>query len=204
MFNKNEDLLFSCVRLSWMCEMFWFAEQLLLFLPRPTSPNASWASDWRSCSRTEWWFGIRLEFLALVEEVVFGDKGDGVILKFNAFEIEVEEVAIDGVCVDEDWNVSSSFKIEFRTSASHPDLSSASRFFFYFRSNLLICQVLEMTFCRSSSRWRDVLVRWSLFSKFTLVIPAPNWLRCTNRPLGIYPIRPSMPIPPRIPGPYPT
>ena len=99
---------------------------------------------------------------------------------------------------------SSSFKIEFRTSASHPDLSSASRFFFYFRSNLLICQVLEMTFCRSSSRWRDVLVRWSLFSKFTLVIPASNWLRCTNRPLGIYPIRPSMPIPPRIPGPYPT
>ena len=122
----------------------------------------------------------------------------------NAFEIEVEEVAIDGVCVDEDLNVSSSFKIEFRTSASHPDLSSASRFFFYFRSSLLIRQVLEMTFCRSSFRWRDVLVRWSLFSKFTLVIPASNWLRCTNRPLGIYPIRPAMPIPPRIPGPYQT
>ena len=103
---KMKIYLFSCVRLSWMCEMFWFAEQLLLFLPRPTSPNASWASDWRSCSRTEWWFGIRLEFLALVEEDVFGDKGNGVILKWTLFfEIEVEEVAIDGGCVDEDWNV---------------------------------------------------------------------------------------------------
>ena len=181
-----------------------FAEQLLLFLPRPTSPNASWVSDWRSCSRTEWWFGIRLEFLALVEEVVVGDKGDGVSLKWTLLKLKLKSLLLTEFVSMKIEIVSSSFKIEFRTSASHPDLSSASRFFFYFRSNLLICQVLEMTFCRSSSRWRDVLVRWSLFSKFTLVIPASNWLRCTNRPLGIYPIRPSMPIPPRIPGPYPT
>lgn len=95
--RKNEDLLFSCVRLSWMCEMFWFAEQLLLFLPRPTSPNASWASDWRSCSRTEWWFGIRLEFLALVEEVVVGDKGDGVILKWTLLKLKLKRLLLTEV-----------------------------------------------------------------------------------------------------------
>ena len=95
--RKNEDLLFSCVRLSWMCEMFWFSEQLLLFLPRPTSPNASWASDWRSCSRTEWWFGIRLEFLALVEEVVVGDKGDGVMLKWTVLKLKLKRLLLTEV-----------------------------------------------------------------------------------------------------------